>query len=370
MEKTQRAENIDNILEYNGLNNYKSNRIKSIDIAKAIGILLIVLGHTLEFGELRKFIYSFHVPLFFFLSGICFTVKNNKKFIKRKLESIYFPYIVMSIVSIIIYSIMGKYIGADNLNLINNFVGMLYANPNLGNMQWNQPLWFLPCLLIQLILINIFENFIKNKKSKQKIRVVMVIVVSILGYALSNLKIFLPLQLEAAMCMTIFTYLGIIIKENKEILKKSKTYENIMNKKYIMVLFFCITVLISIVLVYHNETISVMQDKYGNYAIYFVCSIFMIIDTMLISIFINKAMPRQKLISYVGQSTLMILLLHKFPILFFQKICPFIKDVLNQSDTLLNNIIGIVISIVVVTMCMICKSIIDTIVRRKQYDRN
>ena len=73
----------------------KKNRIKSIDIAKAIGIFLIVLGHTLEFGELRKFIYSFHVPLFFFLSGLCFSRKKNIIFIKKKILTIYVPYLIV-----------------------------------------------------------------------------------------------------------------------------------------------------------------------------------------------------------------------------------------------------------------------------------
>ena len=70
---------------------------------------------------------------------------------------------------------------------------MLYANPNLDNMQWNQPLWFLPCLMIQLIIINIIENIIKDKRNKQKIRLLVVIISVLLGSVLSELKIYLPL---------------------------------------------------------------------------------------------------------------------------------------------------------------------------------
>ena len=46
-----------------------------IDSAKAIGIILIIVGH-LSYGSslswINKLIYSFHVPLFFMLSGIVF----------------------------------------------------------------------------------------------------------------------------------------------------------------------------------------------------------------------------------------------------------------------------------------------------------
>ena len=49
-----------------------SKRIEYLDIAKGVGILLVVLGHN-DFEVISLFvqrlIYSFHMPLFFFLSG-------------------------------------------------------------------------------------------------------------------------------------------------------------------------------------------------------------------------------------------------------------------------------------------------------------
>ena len=45
-----------------------------VDIAKGIGILLVVYGHL--HNPINTFIYAFHMPLFFFLSG--FFIKNVK----------------------------------------------------------------------------------------------------------------------------------------------------------------------------------------------------------------------------------------------------------------------------------------------------
>ena len=53
----------------------QNNRDIAIDIAKIIGIALVVLGHVSGSGEgpelvcIRNLVYQFHVPLFFFLSG-------------------------------------------------------------------------------------------------------------------------------------------------------------------------------------------------------------------------------------------------------------------------------------------------------------
>lgn len=45
-------------------------RIEALDIAKAFGILLVVFGHTIAIAP-NLWIFSFHVPLFFMLAGIC-----------------------------------------------------------------------------------------------------------------------------------------------------------------------------------------------------------------------------------------------------------------------------------------------------------
>ena len=56
----------------------ESKRIEAIDVAKGIGIFLVVIGHFINMNSYPgRVIYSFHMPLFFFLSGICF---NEKKY--------------------------------------------------------------------------------------------------------------------------------------------------------------------------------------------------------------------------------------------------------------------------------------------------
>ena len=50
-----------------------SKRINYIDLAKGIAILCVIIGHTFSAYDqgniLVQFIYSFHMPLFFILSG-------------------------------------------------------------------------------------------------------------------------------------------------------------------------------------------------------------------------------------------------------------------------------------------------------------
>lgn len=55
----------------------ESNRIEEVDISKGIGMVLVITGHLCVSSSLRNFIYSFHMPLFFILSGIVYNVART-----------------------------------------------------------------------------------------------------------------------------------------------------------------------------------------------------------------------------------------------------------------------------------------------------
>lgn len=80
------------------------NRIEFLDIAKGIAILLVVMGHLLQFNmegssstAVYNFIYSFHMPLFFMLSGYVAALKSEKSlkplvFLRKKVISLVLPF--------------------------------------------------------------------------------------------------------------------------------------------------------------------------------------------------------------------------------------------------------------------------------------
>jgi fucose 4-O-acetylase-like acetyltransferase len=71
-------------------------RIGYIDIAKGLGILVIVLGHNDLAGyhpTLHKFVYAFHIPLFFFLSGMFFRPERAfGETLRRRFNTLLKPY--------------------------------------------------------------------------------------------------------------------------------------------------------------------------------------------------------------------------------------------------------------------------------------
>ena len=73
-----------------------NNRIKWIDTAKGLGLLCVILGH-LGVPYLSTWIYTFHMPLFFFLSGIVFSGRKYRfgEYLKRKMKSLVLPYFTL-----------------------------------------------------------------------------------------------------------------------------------------------------------------------------------------------------------------------------------------------------------------------------------
>lgn len=85
-----------------------NKRIDYLDIAKGLGILLVYIGHCNiglrhdSYNIVFDWIYSFHMPFFFFVSGLLFNVKSidTKNFLWKKTIALMLPYIIsLSIIS-------------------------------------------------------------------------------------------------------------------------------------------------------------------------------------------------------------------------------------------------------------------------------
>lgn len=70
----------------------QNKRYDFIDVAKGIGILFVVFAHVNYTPSLLTIIYSFHMPLFFVLSGMLFNPNKYsgfKVFIKENFKHLY-----------------------------------------------------------------------------------------------------------------------------------------------------------------------------------------------------------------------------------------------------------------------------------------
>lgn len=148
-------------------------RIAYFDIAKGIGILLVLIGHLqndIIFSyspyilSLCSWIFSFHMPLFFIISGMLISCKREeekdlKEIVKRKFRSIMIPYFWFSLIyiMIVLYSLLiTKVVPLKTL-----FIQLWYV---LGMYGMNV-LWFLPALFASEVLFLFITQRFKGKRS-------------------------------------------------------------------------------------------------------------------------------------------------------------------------------------------------------------
>ena len=121
-----------------------NKRIGYIDIAKGLGILVIVLAHNDLAGyhpTLHKFIYAFHIPLFFFLSGMFFRPERSfGETLRRRFNTLLKPYLFTIF---IIYLGEAAFSNMTFPNIIERIGKSMYATG--WYIDWVQ-LWFIPHL--------------------------------------------------------------------------------------------------------------------------------------------------------------------------------------------------------------------------------
>ena len=125
------------------------NRKYFLDIAKGIGIIFVMLGHSPIGSSIANYTYMFNMPLFFFVAGylLNFTkYQNYWQFLKSRAKGILVPYLGITIISIIFYKFYYHMPMYDHFTMINMLKVFIVATRN--QIFYNIPLWFLPTLFV------------------------------------------------------------------------------------------------------------------------------------------------------------------------------------------------------------------------------
>lgn len=162
-------------------------RYEWLDMAKGIGIILVVMGHTLF--PIHSAIDVFHMPLFFILAGLTLKVTKMDVFLLKKIDSIFIPYIFFSLVS----------------------VPISYVVPH--ESIFNGPLWFLETLFIALILAQLVISVAETHQSKYVtgggILVIVVVSWVLIKYNSQNM----PFNIDRAFRVLPFVLFGYMTKD-------------------------------------------------------------------------------------------------------------------------------------------------------------
>lgn len=274
----------------------------TIDIAKGIGIILVVLGHIISFDSISRFIYCFHMPLFFFISGeaLYYSYKNNIKFIdfiKKRAKTILTPYFIFSIICFLYWVIIERKIRNQfDISILDNFLNIFLAFGKDYLFSGNVVMWFLPCLLVSLIL---FYFIMKLNKLKTLVSLILLII----GFILSYYDIILPWTLEIALVAQFFIYTGYLYKSKFNNINKN-------NNILIIIIGF---ILVSIC-TYFNKGVAMLGSVYNNPLLFLLgayAGIFMILAISNLLCNLKETNVINKQLTFLGINSIIIMACHE-----------------------------------------------------------
>lgn len=130
-------------------------RNENLDLLRGTGILLMIIGHSQLPHEIQRFIFSFHMPLFFLISGYLYKDKKLKDLLTKNSKKILFPYLITGLIIWGLKAVNGNYLWGYSLLLANGSRPVF----NLTDY-YVGPLWFLISFFISIIFFHYIKKYI------------------------------------------------------------------------------------------------------------------------------------------------------------------------------------------------------------------
>lgn len=326
-----------------------------IDLVKGVSIFLVVLGHHKT--ELTTYIYSFHMPLFFFISGIFHSnYSSYKEFFIKKVKSLLFPYFTFAFSLFSFWLIIGRKFGES---LIRNtpipiaFNGIFLGTEinNISSMDWGTPIWFLLCLF----LVTNLYYFISKLEIKKII--LYNVILGVIGYYLSihtYKNIFSIWHFDAALVAINFYTLGNLLK-NKLLNEKIEKISS-----FILIIIFLLSIIGNKI----NGRVDMNSKYYSNIILFYLNAI---LGIAFWTIFIKKLKIKNNFLEYIGKNTSIIMAYHQRAFTFIKLILIIILKLNYPENNLtLNTIFSIIQILLCIPIIFIFNNYLPFLIGKKQ----
>ena len=301
----------------------EQSRARYLDIAKGIGITLVVFGHLSErYQFLRILVYSFHMPLFFIISGSLNKDSPLRQCLKNGMQKLVLPtyqILAFDLMLRILKSVLEHSQFPSLAELVN---GLLIH----GGVLWNAPVWF----LMTLFACRLGKSLLSSLNNKIEVT----FVIGCILVCLFNINVKFPSWWLTNVIMSFpFFWLGTKIK--KYIVNTS----NETSKTILIVL--C---LMWIIVAYLNGYTDINIQCNGRSYLLF---LFTGISGTLIVIELSKWIEKLKIanvLEIVGKNSLIVLLTHYY---ICRGLIPYAIHFLKIGP---NYIVQIVLTIIIVSI--------------------
>lgn len=276
------------------------------DVAKGICIISVVLGHL---GIATRFVYFYHLPIFFFISGLFFNAEKHsfKDFLLKKIKSFYVPYVIISLLFAIIFDF-------QNMKNIKYVLRIFLFD---GKAPFTGTFWFIPCLFINSTIAFITEKLtVKfDKKIRQGIYLGLFCFYVVMTFLFYKLNIHLYYNLHLVPWLQIIYILAFLFK----FLYLQNIFEN---KKVSIITGASGFTLLLLATLFTNLRIDIAQNQFMNS---FLWVVFVFIGLCFV-FGVSSLIQKLNLFSLIGKHSFYIMCFHFVTFAFINVILSGFKD--------------------------------------------
>ncbi len=276
-------------------------RTSWIDIARGIGILLVLYGHVLGSDKTRFFIYAFHMPLFFFVSGLVFKERHTASFITflwKNVKQILIPYIFFALVSLVTWRLFIE--PTTKHTIMTSLTNILYGNGIYPSLEWNAPLWFLPCFFLTKTVYGGILKYIK----RTTFRYVTLLFLAISGYIFMTYfpTTKLPFSAEVACTSIVFFGLGHLSNYNQSLKK-------LLGQMPLQIAIFSLTLTYLFAranFIISGHQVDMRINQFNNILLFYLGAF----SGICLVIAASYILKQNKILEYIGRNTLILFAWH------------------------------------------------------------
>lgn len=253
-------------------------RDQSLDILRGMGIFFMVFDHIGWGTVVHTYIQSFHMPLFFIVSGYLWKNEKLSSLVQKRFKTLLIPYVFFAAIYLAIQTILT--LGHENSFLDSLRAVVLYPS-DMSNMPIAPALWFLPCMFLTSIVYSLLSRV------SFKLKTLIIVGISSLGMLYSSLvDTMLPFTIEPMTVALGFMLVGELIKKKQELVMRW------LDKLWLVLIVLIVEAILAMV----NKSVDLRSARYHNCILYFLNGTFGTIAYWGIA---KKIMPRKTLLGGV-----------------------------------------------------------------------
>lgn len=277
----------------------KTKRIAWVDNCKAFAISLVALGHMQSIYVVNEIIFSFAMPVFFFLSGYTFERSANAPFVellRKKFKSLIIPYVGFSAVLFVFWFFVRRNFGMSYQTdaTVTDVLSQILCGVNSDFFV--TPLWFLTCLFVTEIF---FWSLLRLRKQWVALSIILLLFVfGIYYWVYMDSRHFPHLfwNVDQTCFYLYFLAVGFMVS------KRGIVEKLFCSLKLNIAVILGLSVVFALSFVARENTLIVWQIL--------LLQALMCNASLFVFVVICKMIPENKVLNFVGQNTLVILALH------------------------------------------------------------